>query len=238
MKKVLFSILCTIAIPVIGQQKKDEKTPLFVSHLSKENAAVTRRKDAPSHFFLTRVICFQKKCRAYIGWRDRQRSDRYDYKAASKKIRRDQKKLDTTTVKQDKPIQKMAPKKPALVLPVLSNKSDSTIVLNEVLFEINSYKLKEDLKLTLDSIAIYLRKQSMAAVNISGHTDNTGKEDYNITLSSQRAESVAEYLLERGLNPDRVSYVGLGSSVPIQPNDSPEGRRKNRRVEILIRWKN
>ena len=54
----------------------------------------------------------------------------------------------------------------------------------------------------------------------------------------EKKVEVAEYLLERGLNPDRVSYVGLGSSVPIQPNDSPEGRRKNRRVEILIRWKN
>jgi outer membrane protein OmpA-like peptidoglycan-associated protein len=91
---------------------------------------------------------------------------------------------------------------------------------------------------TLDSIAAFLRMESKATVNVSGHTDNTGKEDYNLTLSSERAEVVAEFLLDRGVDPERVSSNGKGSSQPILPNNTPEGRRKNRRVEILIRWKN
>jgi len=91
---------------------------------------------------------------------------------------------------------------------------------------------------TLDSIAAFLRIESKASVNVLGHTDNSGKEDYNLTLSSQRAEVVAEFLLDRGVDSERVNFIGKGSSQPVLPNDTPEGRRKNRRVEILIRWKN
>ncbi len=118
------------------------------------------------------------------------------------------------------------------------SKSDSTITLSDFLFEFNSYQLKQELIPTLDSIAAFLRMESKASVNVLGHTDNTGKEDYNLTLSSQRAEVVAEFLLDRGVDPERVNFVGMGSSQPVLPNTTPEGRRKNRRVEILIRWKN
>jgi outer membrane protein OmpA-like peptidoglycan-associated protein len=118
------------------------------------------------------------------------------------------------------------------------SKADSTITLSDFLFEFNSYQLKQELIPTLDSIAAFLRKESKASVNVLGHTDNSGKEDYNLTLSSQRAEVVAEFLLDRGVDSERVKFMGMGSSQPVLPNDTPEGRRKNRRVEILIRWKN
>jgi outer membrane protein OmpA-like peptidoglycan-associated protein len=222
----------------MAQEKKRTKMPLFVSHLSEENAAVTRRKGAPNHYFLSRLVCFKKKCRAFIGWRTEQRSRRYDYKSSDKKSRQRQAKPDTTQLRLDKPIKIMPPPK-AITQPLAPvPKSDSTITLSEVLFEVNSYRLKQELIPTLDSIATYLRKQSKTSVNVSGHTDNTGKEDYNLTLSSQRAEVVAEFLLERGVDPERVNFIGMGSSQPILPNDTPAGRRKNRRVEILIRWKN
>ncbi len=238
MKVRYFIILFHLAVATeaFGQEKKKAKVPLFVSHLSEENAAVTRRKGAPKHYFLSRVICFKLKCRAFIGWRTTQRNKRYDYNANSKLSRKNKMAPDTIAVMQDKPIKMMPVTKTALPLPV-SIKSDSIIVLNELLFEVNSYKLNQELLPTLDSIATYLSKQPQAMVNISGHTDNTGKEDFNLTLSSQRAEAVAEYLLDKGVNPDRVTFEGLGSALPILPNDTAEGRRKNRRVEILIRGK-
>ncbi|MCE2995206.1 MAG: OmpA family protein [Cyclobacteriaceae bacterium] len=220
-----------------AQEKRESKVPLFVSHLSKENAAVTRRKGAPHHFFLTRLVCFNKKCRAFIGWRDGQRSRRYDYNKASKFNSKRTPSIDTVRIKQDKPIAKMPPKeKPKPTPPPAA--SDSVIVLGEVLFETNSYHLREEIYTTLDSIAVFLKKESKSTASISGHTDNTGKEDFNLELSSQRAEAVAEYLLDRGINPERISFIGFGNSLPIQPNDTPEGRRKNRRVEILIKRKN
>jgi outer membrane protein OmpA-like peptidoglycan-associated protein len=226
-----------VANDVFGQEKPKAKMPLFVSHLSAENAAVTRRKEAPNHFFLTRIICFRKKCRAFIGWRTQQRSMRYDYKKASRF--RSSKKLtstDSITVLQDKPIIKIPAKETLKSVPSAAQ-ADSIIVLNEVLFETNSYKLKTELLPTLDSIAIYLRKQPQAEVNITGHTDNVGKESYNLNLSSQRAEAVAEYFLDKGIAPEQVSFAGFGSVQPIVTNDTPEGRRKNRRVEIRIHGK-
>ncbi len=231
---ILFQLV--MVLEVIGQEKTKTKVPLFVSHLSEENAAVTRRKGAPKHYFLSKVICFKLKCRAFIGWRTTQRNKRYDYNANNKRSRKKKMNPDTIGVMQDKPIKNMPIKKTDLPVPV-SLKSDSIIVLNELLFEVNSYQLNKELFPTLDSIATYLSKQPQATVNISGHTDNTGKEDYNLTLSSQRAEAVAEYLLDKGVNPDRVTFEGLGSALPILPNDTAEGRRKNRRVEILIRGK-
>lgn len=219
-----------------AQDKRESKVPLFVSHLSKENSAVTRRKGAPHHFFLTRLVCFNRKCRAFIGWRDEQRSRRYDYNKAGKFNSKRMPAIDTIRIKQDKPIATMPPKeKPKATPPPAA--SDSIIVLGEVLFETNSYHLREEIYTTLDSIAVFLKKESKATAAISGHTDNTGKEDFNLELSSQRAEAVAEYLLDRGINPERVSFIGFGSSLPIQPNSTPEGRRKNRRVEILIKRK-
>ncbi|MCX8491573.1 MAG: OmpA family protein [Cyclobacteriaceae bacterium] len=235
--KVLGMVVCgLLSMSAIAQEKKKTKIPLFVSHLSEENSALTRRKGAPNHFFITRLICFNKKCRSFVGWRNGQRSRRYDYKQYDEKISKQQPVLDTTNVFLDKPIKNMPLPKLIPKAPVI--KSDSTITLSEVLFEVNSYRLKQELIPTLDSIANFLRKELKADVVVSGHTDNTGKEDNNLTLSSQRAEVVAEFLLDRGVDPERVDFMGMGSSQPVFPNTTTEGRRKNRRVEMLIRWKN
>lgn len=231
------ALLMFVSLIGCAQEKRESNVPMFVSHLSKENAGVTRRKGAPHHFFLTRLVCFNLKCRAFIGWRDEQRSRRYDYNKASKFNSKRTPSIDTIQMKQDKPIAKMLPKEKPKPAP-LTTAADSIIVLGEVLFETNSYYLREEIYTTLDSIAIFLKKESKATASISGHTDNTGKEDFNLELSSQRAEAVAEYLLDRGINPERVSFIGFGSSMPIQPNNTSEGRRKNRRVEILIQRKN
>jgi outer membrane protein OmpA-like peptidoglycan-associated protein len=229
----------SIIFHATGQEKPKAKMPLFVSHVGKENAAVTRRKEAPRHFFLTRVICFRKKCRAFIGWRTQQRSMRYDYKKASR-FRNGKKpaSTDSIIVQQDKPIKKIPMKETVRPLPAPPAKSDSIIVLSEVLFETNSYKLNKELLPKLDSIAAYLKKQLRAEVTIFGHTDNVGKESYNLNLSSQRAEAVAEYFLDKGIAPEQVSFAGFGSVQPIATNETPEGRRKNRRVEIRIHGKN
>jgi outer membrane protein OmpA-like peptidoglycan-associated protein len=229
-------LLIIIANTSFSQEKRKSNMPLFVSHLSEENAAVTRRKGAPKHYFLSRVICFNKKCRGFIGWRTHQRRMRYEYTKPSKQKAKLNVAFDTTKIKQDKPIKKMPVKETSA--PIASPvQADSVIVLSEVLFETNSYHLREDLYPTLDSIANYLRKESKSTAIVSGHTDNTGKESYNLQLSSQRAEAVAEYLLDRGIDPERVTFIGFGSAVAIQPNETLEGRRKNRRVEILIKRK-
>ena len=69
---------------------------------------------------------------------------------------------------------------------------------------------------------------------MEGHTDATGNPDFNQTLSHSRALAVKRYLTERGVPPDRIEAVGLGSIEPIAPNDSPDGRAQNRRTELVV----
>jgi OmpA-OmpF porin, OOP family len=71
-------------------------------------------------------------------------------------------------------------------------------------------------------------------VRISGHTDNTGSEEHNLSLSKRRADVVAEYLVKNGVDIHRVETFGFGSSKPIGTNTTDEKRKKNRRVELLI----
>jgi outer membrane protein OmpA-like peptidoglycan-associated protein len=69
---------------------------------------------------------------------------------------------------------------------------------------------------------------------VEGHTDSQGSVDFNQNLSLQRAQSVRDYLVSRGIAADRISANGLGSTRPIAPNNNPEGRANNRRVEIIV----
>ena len=107
--------------------------------------------------------------------------------------------------------------------------------LGEILFDTDSYNLKSESKETIDNIINAIKKNYPdREIIVQGHTDNTGKEDYNKTLSERRAKTVADYILPN-LNHDKLSYSGFGDKEPIAPNDTAEGRRKNRRVDIIIK---
>jgi outer membrane protein OmpA-like peptidoglycan-associated protein len=73
-----------------------------------------------------------------------------------------------------------------------------------------------------------------AYIIIEGHTDNTGRDQTNMTLSQQRADAVRDYLIESGIAADRITTVGYGSAKPVAVNETEEGRRLNRRIEITI----
>jgi len=111
---------------------------------------------------------------------------------------------------------------------------DRIFVLDEVFFELNSARFNERFMFRLDSLAQLLATHQSLRAAISGHTDNTGNASYNQKLSYDRAAAVADYLISNNISPDRISYVGLGSARPIAENNTEEGRRKNRRVEILL----
>jgi outer membrane protein OmpA-like peptidoglycan-associated protein len=134
--------------------------------------------------------------------------------------------IDTVTIVQSK----VAPP-----FEVAQLKTDSLITLNEFLFETNSYKLRSEHYPELNTLADYLKLRPAFEVDITGHTDNVGVERRNVTLSTRRAEGVAEYLVSQGVDYNKVVFKGLGSSRPIASNETEEGRSKNRRVEILIR---
>ncbi len=103
-----------------------------------------------------------------------------------------------------------------------------------ITFDVNSAAIKPDLQATLNDVAATLTEYPSTAVDIVGHASADGADDYNQTLSEQRASSVANYLTLQGLQPVRVSSFGVGERQPIATNDTPEGRAANRRVEILL----
>ncbi len=87
---------------------------------------------------------------------------------------------------------------------------------------------------SLDELAALLKKKPGWKLKISGHTDNVGKPTANLNLSKKRAEAVKKYLMSKGVEGDRLKTEWFGQTRPIAPNTTPEGRQKNRRVEMLI----
>lgn len=86
----------------------------------------------------------------------------------------------------------------------------------------------------LGSVGKVLKQYDKSVVEVAGHTDSTGSEQYNQSLSERRAATVAQYLQARGVSAQRVLTVGMGELRPVADNGTPEGRQANRRVEITM----
>ena len=107
--------------------------------------------------------------------------------------------------------------------------------LGEVLFDFDSHKLKDDSKKVLSSVVDVIKKRYPdREIIVEGHTDSVGETGYNMKLSLDRSRTVAEYL-KPGIGGDKLSYRGMGPASPIGDNATAEGRKKNRRVEIIIK---
>ncbi len=109
--------------------------------------------------------------------------------------------------------------------------------MDDVLFDFDRYTLRDDTREKLEKISQIIKdKYPDREIIVEGHTDNVGKRDYNNSLSEKRARTVSEFL-KGSVGHDKISYRGLGQDVPLADNKTPEGRRKNRRVEIIIKLK-
>lgn len=103
-----------------------------------------------------------------------------------------------------------------------------------VTFATNSYAIQPRFQTTLNQVAQTLAAYPSTYIDIYGHTDSTGGDAINIPLSQNRAQSVANYLATRGVNPARMETQGFGSSQPVATNATEPGKQANRRVEIRI----
>lgn len=228
-----------------GREYGSPKTPKVVSHLPEANQWALARSG--HHNVFQKILCFSYPCRKMIGRRKVLHS--ISFEKLKKKTRKNAKKGAYEKYKRVAPLDKEV--KPdtveetmkiivdSVVAPVVVPsapvlKQDSLITLSEFLFETNSYLLKEEQLNELDSIGQFLSLSPTLEARVSGHTDNVGRENYNVELSTLRAEEVAKYLINHGAQYDQVSFEGFGSSKPIRGNETEEGRSKNRRVEILI----
>lgn len=111
------------------------------------------------------------------------------------------------------------------------------IRISNIQFAFDSAKLIGQAPKILNRVANILDRYDKYTVIVEGHTDDIGKEDYNLKLSEQRAETVYQYIISKGLNEERLTFRGMGETVPFIKNKDEETRRKNRRVEFILEKK-
>jgi outer membrane protein OmpA-like peptidoglycan-associated protein len=108
------------------------------------------------------------------------------------------------------------------------------ITLGDVLFDTNKAELKPGAEHNVQKIANFLQEYPERKAIIEGFTDNTGPEPYNQQLSERRAEAVRTFLIDKGIQRDRIAARGYGEAKPVASNDDPASRQRNRRVEIVL----
>ena len=105
---------------------------------------------------------------------------------------------------------------------------------SHIYFQSGSTKIKKESYADLDKLAGILKKHPEVKARIEGHTDSSGNADSNLKLSKERAAAVKKYLIEHGEKEDHITSEGYGSAKPIAPNNTKEGKAKNRRVEVVV----
>ncbi|PZR38919.1 MAG: hypothetical protein DI538_08290, partial [Azospira oryzae] len=111
---------------------------------------------------------------------------------------------------------------------------DMVIALNNIFFDFDKFTLKAESFPELNRIVTLMKEKATMTVEIAGHTDATGPDQYNLSLSERRAKAVSNYLVEKGIAADRITTTFFGKTKPKESNETKEGRRKNRRVEFKI----
>ena len=110
----------------------------------------------------------------------------------------------------------------------------AVVRLNNVYFDFDKWFLRPESFVELDRVVKMLQENPAVVIEMSAHTDSRGSDEYNFKLSDNRAKSVTEYILSKGIAVNRISSKGYGETRPVVPNDTDENRQLNRRVEFTI----
>jgi len=116
-------------------------------------------------------------------------------------------------------------------------RSGDNLILNlpgNITFTTASADLNANFFRVLDSVGLVLKEFDKTTIDVEGHTDSDGSDQYNQQLSLQRAQSVGNYLQSQGVNGQRVVAFGAGEARPVASNSTPEGKQQNRRVELKL----
>ncbi len=112
--------------------------------------------------------------------------------------------------------------------------SGEKIILRNIFFPFDQWQPKEESQVELKKMLAFLRQNPAIRVEISGHTDNVGNEEYNMLLSERRANAIVDYLIQNNISAGRLVPKGYGSTEPLADNETEQGRAVNRRTEMKI----
>jgi outer membrane protein OmpA-like peptidoglycan-associated protein len=115
-----------------------------------------------------------------------------------------------------------------------SLKVGTKIVLRNIFFDFDKATLRPESTNELERLLSLMNEFPSLKIEISGHTDNVGNDDYNKSLSNNRAKAVVDYLISKGIKADRMIWKGYGEEQPMAPNDTKENRQLNRRTEFKV----
>ena len=135
------------------------------------------------------------------------------------------------TIVDEKPFRKSLTFGPAEMKTALDK--DGRIILYDILFDYDKASLQQSSEKQLQHIVTLMLKNPELKVEVQGHTDNQGGDEYNLDLSQRRAETVVAYLNLFGITGERLAAKGYGESKPVDTNETEDGRAKNRRVELV-----
>jgi outer membrane protein OmpA-like peptidoglycan-associated protein len=227
MNKFVVGIISLWLIPISCTR------PVAVTHWDAKERAIVRKsrilgKDVygyPIHTRLSSLVCMNKNCI------NRQESINFNkkYRFKGYKNNAPPPRRVTTDSTATEPVIAAKTEKQPVSKPAVNYSQ----ILQHVYFETGKAQLKPESAPELDELLAMLQQNPGVSIIVSGHTDNTGNEKTNLTLSRQRAEAVIEYLAQKGISKNRLSARGFGSSRPVTSNDSVEGRNQNRRVEFM-----
>ncbi|MGI9541895.1 MAG: OmpA family protein [Cyclobacteriaceae bacterium] len=201
--------------------------PLMVSHLAPDQKRMIKRKGASKHYFLSKVVCFDRQCRSFTGYmvrRNKERFEGFKRKGDSFLFRERAPRRDSVITSSD-PVDHKDQDRFQLNTPTEFEHAN---------FKTNSAQVEVEFSLELNEFAIYLLENPDYRVHIIGHTDDMGSTDFNLQLSKDRAQSVVDHLINRGIRENRLTPVGMGNTQPLDMESTNEARRSNRRVEFEI----
>ncbi|MGD2174296.1 MAG: OmpA family protein [Candidatus Brocadiaceae bacterium] len=230
LKRSLALVLAVVLVGLAGCRNMEEQLRKQNATLSKQLALCQDERDALLKS-IDELDAEQQQLRAQLL---ETREDAQSKDELVRRLRQEQAQLE----QQRRELQKLV--EGLSGISVETRGEGNFIVLeNEILFELGKVELNQDAKASLDKVASYLQRRPDVAVRIDGHTDGVPvrhspwKDNYH--LSAMRAHAVMQYLVQKGLDPDRVYIVGFGPNRPrTEPAEPAEPVAENRRVEILL----
>jgi outer membrane protein OmpA-like peptidoglycan-associated protein len=134
----------------------------------------------------------------------------------------------------DKQIRELRESTAGSGIDVTDNGDGILLNLPDVTFAVDSTEISPSFQSALSRVAQSMVQYPDSLVDVYGHTDSTGSDQYNLDLSQRRADAVSRYMISRGVSSARLQAKGMGESYPVASNDTADGRAKNRRVEVKI----